>query len=475
MPSAKKQATQPKRHLQLIENETTPEETLVEARVETLAPEAVKETKVKTARKAKAVSKTQKHNHKAGETCASCAAEEADFLAATEKLKALQALHKQRRQERETVETTIVKEELKGDIKQYFPAENVSKKAVLTVVTILALAAGSVLWNIFKPREVASVLTKELSGHHYSTADEESGMEFFDNHIVFDKKGAVPTVAASHIWVGDWTDELKLLSGQFDNAHTKWMQVSSDTITLNGQTKMYSQGSPEQITARQMRRMRNAAVAYYNAQRHYPENSDVLGKDLLDLNPISKQYETPIIGNLVGAALVCGNGQTPFENELMKGRNFLLKQEPKACQTVCLEVKSEPVLGADMNAYGWRTNAFFIQGYDRNGQPLQTSDGSGTLIYALKNGRDVSSNLANSETVSAPLFKHGENYTVCVTSGNLPDVNGIKFKYYGSLLLFALAIGFAYIKNLQATVDESLEVKEDNDKTKSEASTDKKS
>lgn len=191
MPSAKKQASQPKRHLQLIENETTAEEIIVEALVETLAPEPVKETKVKTARKAKAVSQNQKHNHKPGEECPSCAAEEADFLVAMEKLKALQALHKQRKLERETVETTVVKEELKGDIKEYFPADNVSPKAVITVVTILALAAGTVLWNIFKPREAASVLTKELSGHHYSTADEESGMEFFDNHIVFYNKGLV--------------------------------------------------------------------------------------------------------------------------------------------------------------------------------------------------------------------------------------------------------------------------------------------
>jgi hypothetical protein len=181
-------------------------------------------------------------------------------------------------------------------------------------------------------------------------------------------------------------------------------------------------------------------------------------------------YETPVIGNLVGAALICGSGQTPFENELMKGRNFLLKQEPKACQTICLEVKSEPVLGADMNAYGWRTNAFFIQGYDRNGQPLKSSDGSGTLIYALKNGRDVSSNLTSA---SESIFKHGEIYTVCVTSGNLPDINGIKFKYYGALLLFALAIAFAFVKNLQATVEESVETNENEEKT--ETSTDKDS
>lgn len=455
MPSAKKQASQPqKRHLQLLENE----------------PDKVESTKVKKARPAKAVSKTQRHTHKAGEECRHCAAEEADFLAAMEKLKALQALHKQRKRERDTVETPLVREEIKGDIKEYFPAENVSKKAVATVFTILALAAGMVLWNILKPREAASVLTKELTGHHFSAADEKSGLEFFDNHIVFDNKGQVPTVALSHIWVGDWTDELKLLSGQFDNAHTRWMQVSGDTITINEKSKLYAQGSPEQITARQMRRMRNAAAAYYNKQRSYPETSSVLSDDLLDLNPVSKVYETPVIGNLVGAALICGSGQTPFENELMKGRNFLLKQEPKACQTICLEVKSEPVLGADMNAYGWRTSAFFIQGYDRNGQPLKSSDGSGTLIYALKNGRDVSSNLTSA---SESIFKHGEIYTVCVTSGNLPDINGIKFRYYGALLLFALAIAFAFVKNLQATVEESVETNESEEKT--ETSTDKDS
>jgi hypothetical protein len=217
MPSAKKQASQAKRHLQLLENE----------------PDKVESTKVKKARPAKAVSKTQRHTHKAGEECRHCAAEEADFLAAMEKLKALQALHKQRKRERDTVETPLVREEIKGDIKEYFPAENVSKKAVATVFTILALAAGMVLWNILKPREAASVLTKELTGHHFSAADEKSGLEFFDNHIVFDNKGQVPTVALSHIWVGDWTDELKLLSGQFDNAHTRWMQVSGDTITIN--------------------------------------------------------------------------------------------------------------------------------------------------------------------------------------------------------------------------------------------------
>lgn len=373
-------------------------------------------------------------------TCDCCKGEEVDLKIVQMRLKSYAEMAKKRRQNEVAepmVDFVIDRPEMDATVR---------RNILIGMGTTAIILVGMLVWHFLKVEPSHALISKAIVGKRFATPDGALSVSASGNDAVVDGLALPPSTVKTKIWSGSLQDELDVLKGDYANG--TWVEVSDAGLNANGVT-LYSEFAPEYRVVSQMRELKNATASYFNRNGHYPAAISEL-ENVKPLNPFTHAVQNPPIAHMQGATLITESGTTPFEMEIRGGQGFSVPgAAPKAGQITCLEVKSQPLMAADLNSYGWKTAAFFIQGYDRDGQLIKSSDPNTTLLMCTKNGKEPAS---EAHTTSVLTASHSA--PICFFSQDKPNEFNIRLKYMGALAALLLTLLYLYGKHAAKPADD---------------------
>jgi hypothetical protein len=295
--------------------------------------------------------------------------------------------------------------------------------------SLLALVVVAVVCtNFIGAKPVDRSVFGGLSGGVYSTSTGSIKVALKDEIATINGIGTqyrLPIV----IWRGGWQDEFALLQGKFDRCN--WLQVAGENLVAVDGMVLYNSNAPEIRTVASMRQFRDRVCKYYQAFGRYPNEASDLAQDDSYINAVNKQRTNYDIHQVINGAIVSGGSGTSSAANDRRCGSIASRAGVKVPGALwAVGVKSEPIIAADNNSYNFHNNSFYIYGADSKGDPVKGGIGSKDFTIALKNGQDISE-IQNS-ILSGGVSKVG------FYSGNMPEINGIRWRY--SFLGFTLVL-----------------------------------
>lgn len=376
------------------------------------------------------------HNHQDGVSCEFCKLDDADFTAAYNLLRTTELRRKQQQQaaEIEASQAPVFVADATEETSKF----RFSKQTITRIAAVVAVALATLIWQEESAYTRATSLT-DLGNKSFITADRDGTLKFLHNAVSM-STGSGTSVVKVRRWQENWRDQLALLFGQKEN--TLWLKEIPQGFQAQDGSVFYGKDSTEIKVIDSMNAVRDAAERMYQAQGHYPTNTQELesftAAGSVTVSPVNVREE-------IGANLITDQGETSFEHSLKSGQKFGLEKEiPNSIS--CLEVKSEPSISSDFNSYGFKTNAFFIHGFDSKGNLIKGTNGSPVMLLSLKNGRR-GHNLPDN-TVTRP----DKPTAVWVYAGDMPNENSLRFGYLAAAFLIILTLGALFAKRVNDNV-----------------------
>lgn len=390
------------------------------------------------------------HNHAVGAICEACRQEEMNMQQLQQQLKQMSAVVREHRVRQSETGEQLFAPKKAGANRFGKPRRNIfeNKIAVMIVLCVFGATAVALSAMVIQTSDATSKLRDVVSGH-YQTVGTDVELDITNGVTQIHGAGLVPISIPDRNYHGGWKDELDLLNGRFDN--TTWVQiVPQGFITENG-TVIYSASAPEMAVVTGMRNIRDEAARVFRQTHAYPQSAIELGPRCMMLNPVSGKQVPISVTQYVGAGLAANVGHTQFETDLKHGKTVGAAEQSMPFQIKCIDVRSEPKISSDMNSYGWQTDAFFIQGLDRDGRLIK-GDAENVYTLVMKNGVE--------EKAPASLEKLFETDGKEVTSltffsDSKPSKEGTALRYAGIVAIGFFAVFLKFAKDFHRGVVET--------------------
>lgn len=323
-----------------------------------------------------------------------------------------------------------------------------NKLAVVAAVGVLAATAIALSAMVVQTSEATSKLSDVVSGH-FQTVDTNIKLDIANGVSQINGSGLIPASVAVKNYHGGWQDELALLNGKLDD--TTWVQIVPQGFVTENGTVIYSASSPEMAVVTEMRRIRDEALKVFNRTHAYPQSAAELGPHCMIINPVTGKQIPIAVAQYVGAGLVANVGRTQFENDLEHGKTIGAGENSMPFQIRCVDVRSEPKISSDMNSYGWQTDAFFIQGFDREGRLIH-SDNDSIYTLVMKNGVEEKT-VGSLDRLFGSEGKKVNSLTFF--SDFKPSKEGTALRYAGIVAIAFLAIFLKFARDFHRGVVET--------------------
>ncbi|MBS1955788.1 MAG: hypothetical protein JST89_16510 [Cyanobacteria bacterium SZAS-4] len=371
---------------------------------------------------AEAPKRRRAHSHENGVLCEFCKLDDDAFAAAYKLMKNTDSRRKQTSELNAIQNPVFTAAPVNETDRPRF-----SKRLLSTVGTVLAVAMVALIWHE-ESSYTKAISLSDFGNKTFVTSDRDGALKFLHNAVSLSNSTGTTLVKARR-WQDNWRDQLALVFGKPEQ--TLWLKAIPQGFQAQDGTIFYGKDSAEMKVIDSMNAVRDGAEKMYQTLGHYPTNIEELSSECAAGAVTVSQVN---INEEIGSNLITAQGDTAFEHALKIGQKFGREKEvPNSVS--CLEVKSEPSIASDFNSYGWKTNAFFVHGFDSKGKLISGSNGTPALLLSLKNGKRGGSILPE-KTASHPT----QPTSVWIYSAELPNENSIRFGFIAAAMLIILMV-----------------------------------
>ncbi len=308
-----------------------------------------------------------------------------------------------------------------------------NRTVLIATVGTFIITAAAIAAMIIQTSEKTAKLQDVASGR-FQTGDSSIHFDIASGIGEIAGRGISPKSLVVKNWHGQWSEEFDFLNGKYDS--TTWVRIIPQGFETETGVVVYENTAPEMSVITLMNRIRDESSRVYKRTNAYPQSINDLGARCMIGDQLTGKQAPVTVSRFVGAGLTAAVGKTQFESDLELDRNIGAVEQKVPFQVKCINVSSEPKISADLNSYGWLTEAFFIQGLDRDGQLIRSSK-TQALTLVLKNGHEE-----NRPTSINTLFGPDSNKLSSITfySGDKPSKTTVAMHYAS-----VIAIGFLFV------------------------------
>jgi len=232
------------------------------------------------------------HNHSSGNANCDVCKEEANFAQLQRKLKEMSAAIKE--QKAQTEKADIFVSAKNGNSRNRFGKQSASilenRVVVMATVGVFAVTAVTIAAMIMQTSDATSKLNDVVSGR-YQTVDNNIKIDIANGVSQITGAGVVPTTMPVKNWHGQWSDELDLLNGKYDNS--TWVKIVPQGFETETGTVIYSNSSPEMAVVSEMNKVKDEAGRVFTQLHAYPQSVNELSSRCMQ----NKTFIVPVVTN----------------------------------------------------------------------------------------------------------------------------------------------------------------------------------
>ncbi|HEY9787614.1 MAG TPA: tetratricopeptide repeat protein [Candidatus Obscuribacterales bacterium] len=224
--------------------------------------------------------------------------------------------------------------------------------------------------------------------------------------------------------------------------HEMWFEQTEDVLRSEDGTSLYKMGSPEAKVVAQIEKIVDYAENYRKKHDTYPANAEKwVSQPLAEwTNPITgKADQIPLqaVSLDLGLPFIFGGSSSDEEilSYLSDGAPWSEEPEPAPCAIRCLSI-----FGGEKSVDGFKSDLFYIRGYDRNAVPIISGAGGGTYFVALKGGPDRTTEKTTRAHAPPQIVAVPQRICISKDLGDKP----FELKYLGPTIVGAIA-GFFFV------------------------------
>lgn len=335
---------------------------------------------------------------------------------------------------------TYFKTQATAELDKTIEEENSWKTRLIRLSPIAAIA---VVFGLFITSLVNEPSNNEyppyvqaLVGKTYATIDGSVSLGISRNGFALTGSG-LKNNAHPVIWRGSFSDEMRLLKGEYNNC--EWLTPIEHGLQDTSGLKLWDDASPEINTARAMGSVAAGAQSFYQNNHRYPIANEA--KTLFS-------YRNPVTNKLEPVKTYSFNTYSPdtkikdkkLDDRMLRGESFEQETSPEPGTVAMLSVINKPNGRVELPNAPIESQFAYLHAYDSKGEMIMCPNSNKPLVLALERGK---TKRAEDKTI-ADRFA---NVRLAIAQNGPPSSGLILCKYIGcAFLVLALVAYLVWIK-----------------------------
>lgn len=311
------------------------------------------------------------------------------------------------------------------------------------LIRLSPLAAIAVVFGLFITSLVNEPSSKEyppyvqtLVGKTYATIDGSVSLGISRNGFALTGSG-LKSNAHPVIWRGSFSDEMRLLKGEYNNC--VWLTPIEHGLQDTSGLKLWDDSSPEINTARAMGSVAAGAQSFYQNNHRYPIANEA--KTLFS-------YRNPVTNKLEPVKTYSFNTYSPdtktkdkkLDDRMMRGESFEQETSPEPGTVAMLSVINKPNGRVELPNAPIESQFAYLHAYDSKGEMIMCPNSNKPLVLALERGK-------TKRPEDKAIADRFANVRLAIAQNGPPSSGLILCKYIGCVfLVLALVAYLVWIK-----------------------------